>query len=177
MLPEEIYISSLSISQENIDSLKTILMIGCVKKLTLVLSAYFYSHEKFDLVPYLYQELDVGDVLQVAFINVHTKIIAIKTALGNTLTIHGSANLRSSKSIEQLMVERDPELYEFNAHIMDELAARFGTINHDIPNKHTYGYTYQKGANTWPVVAAAAEAAAGAEAEPSAGRPGEGPAR
>lgn len=121
MIPEEIYISSLSLNQENIDSLKNILLLGTVRKLYILLSAYFYSHEKYDLVPYLYQELDIGDILQVAFINSHSKIIAIKTARGNTLTIHGSSNLRSSNSIEQIMIERDPELYEYNAGIIREL--------------------------------------------------------
>lgn len=160
VLPEEIYISSLSISQENIDSLKTLILTGYVKKLTIILSAYFYSHEKFDLIPYLYEELDIGDILQVVFINCHAKIIAIKTKLGNTLTIHGSANLRSSNSIEQIMAERDPDFYEFNARIMDELGDRFGTINHAIPHgdelQRHQNYRHRKGKELWRAVATSA---------------------
>ena len=108
MIPREIYICSLSISQENIDSLKNV-MLACpeLEKLTIVLSGYFYSHEKYSLVPYMY-----------------AKVIAIETIMGNTLTIHGSANLRSSNSIEQIMVERGRDLYEFNAAIIDKIASK-----------------------------------------------------
>ena len=135
MLPRSIHICSLSISQENIDSIKNVmLMCPDLEQLTIVLSGYFYSHEKYSLVPYLYQELDDGtDRVQIAFGGYHAKVMAIETQMGNTLTIHGSANLRSSNSIEQVMVERGRDLYEFNAGIIDEIARKFGTINHKVP--------------------------------------------
>ena len=135
MFPRKIHICSLSISQENIDSLKNV-MISCpeLEKLTIVLSGYFYSHEKYGLVPYMYQELDDDENrVQIAFGGYHAKVIAIETIYGNTLTIHGSANLRSSNSIEQVMVERGRDLYEFNAAIIEEIASKFGTINHNAP--------------------------------------------
>lgn len=135
MFPKNIFICSLSISQENIDSLKNV-MIMCpeLEKLTIVLSGYFYSHEKYGLVPYMYQELDDdSNKVQIAFGGYHCKVIAIETIYGNTLTIHGSANLRSSNSIEQVMVERGRDLYEFNAAIIEEIASKFGTINHHAP--------------------------------------------
>lgn len=135
MIPREIYICSLSISQENIDSLKNV-MLACpeLEKLTIVLSGYFYSHEKYSLVPYMYQELDDGSCeVQIAFGGYHAKVIAIETTQGNTLTIHGSANLRSSNSVEQVMVERGRDLYEFNADVIGEIARKFGTINHNAP--------------------------------------------
>lgn len=135
MVPRKIHICSLSISQENIDSLKNV-MLACpeLEELTIVLSGYFYSHEKYSLVPYMYQELDDGtNKTQIAFGGYHAKVIAIETAYGNTLTIHGSANLRSSNSIEQVMVERGRDIYEFNAAIIREIASKFGTINHNAP--------------------------------------------
>lgn len=128
-----LYIATLSMSQENIDSLKNVMLLmgDDLKKLVLVISGYQYSHEKFNLVPYMYDELDDGtDRVQIAFGGYHAKIIAIETVLGNTLVIHGSANLRSSNSIEQIMVEQSRELFDFNAGIMDGIAERFGTINH-----------------------------------------------
>lgn len=130
---KRLYIATLSLSQENIDSLKNVMLLmgDDLEKLVLVVSGYQYSHEKFNLVPYMYEELDDGtDRVQIAFGGYHAKIIAIETVYGNTLTIHGSANLRSSNSIEQIMVEQNRDLFDFNAGIMDGIAARFGTINH-----------------------------------------------
>lgn len=133
---KNLYIASLSFSQENVDSLKNvmILMGDALERIVLVMSGYQYSHEKYGLVPYMYQELDdPKNRVQIAFGGWHTKIITLETPLGNTLTIHGSANLRSSNSIEQIMVEvNNRELHEFNAGIMDEIAQQFGTINHSV---------------------------------------------
>lgn len=137
VVPRRLYICTLSLSQENIDSLKNV-MLACpeLERLVLVVSGYFYSHEKFSLVPYMYDELDDGtDRVQIAFGGYHCKIMAMETAFGHTLTIHGSANLRSSNSVEQIMIEQGRDLYEMNRDIMENIAQRFGTINHKAP-KH-----------------------------------------
>ena len=134
----KLYITSLSFSQENIDSLKNVmLMMGDeFEKLVLVLSGYQYSHEKFNLVPYMYQELDSPkNNVQIAFGGWHCKVMTMETSSGHTITIHGSANLRSSNSIEQVMVEIDNrELHQFNVDIMERIAERFGTINYKAPH-------------------------------------------
>lgn len=136
---KNLYIASLSLSRDNVDSLKNVMLMrgGDLEKLILVISGYLYSHEKFDLIPYMYDELDDGtDRVQVAFGGWHTKIITLDTTFGHTLTIHGSANLRSSNSVEQIMVEVDnKELHDFKARIMQGIADRFGTINYKAP-KH-----------------------------------------
>ena len=137
VMPEEIYIASLSISQENIDSLRNVqIMAGpYLKRLSIVLSGYQYSHEKYRLVPYMYQELDNPENnFQVAFGGYHSKVITLRTINGHTITVHGSANLRSSNSIEQIAVEIDnEELHDFNADIIADICERFGTINHNAP--------------------------------------------
>ena len=148
VLPKRIYISTLSISQENIDSLHNIVThTPGFEKLYMLVSGYFYSHEKFGLVPYLYDQLDVGNKTQIAFGNYHGKIMAVETQVGNTFVLHGSANMRSSNSIEQIMFEcNDDELFQFNADIIGELCDRFGTIDHSVikvPGK----------VKTWRVVA------------------------
>lgn len=133
---KRLYIATLSLSQENIDSLKNImLMMGdALERLVLVMSGYQYSHEKFGLVPYMYQELDDGsDRVQIAFGGWHCKVITLETVDGHTITLHGSANLRSSNSVEQVMVEADArDLHDFNARIMEGIAEQFGTINHKV---------------------------------------------
>lgn len=134
---KRLYVASLSFSQENIDSLRNVqlLMGDQLERLVLVLSGYQYSHEKYNLVPYMYEQLDDGsNRFDVAFGGWHAKIITLETIHGHTITIHGSANLRSSNSIEQIMVEVDDrELHDFNAQIMERIVRKFGTINHDAP--------------------------------------------
>lgn len=130
---KRLYISSLSFSQDNIDSLKNVMLLmgDALEGITLVLSGWMYSKYKYNLIPYLYQELDdPANRVQVAFGRGHAKIIDIETVTGHTITIHGSANLSSNNSIEQIMVEIDNrELHEFNAAMMDRIAQCFGTIN------------------------------------------------
>lgn len=134
---KRLYMCSLSISRENIDSLKNIMLLmgSDLERVVLVFSGYQYSHEKYDLVPYMYRELDdATNRVQIAFGRWHAKLITMETVKGHTITIHGSANLRSSNSIEQIMVEVDDrELHDFNAGLMDAIAERFGTINHSVP--------------------------------------------
>lgn len=134
---KRLYIASLSFSQENVDSLRNVeLLMGPeLERLVLVLSGYQYSHEKYGLVPYMYRELDDGsDRFDAAFGDWHCKIITMETVTGRTITIHGSANLRSASCIEQIMVEVDNrELHDFNADLMEGIVRRFGTVNHDAP--------------------------------------------
>lgn len=127
--PKRVFISTLSMSHENIDSLKNCVEFYGLEKIDIVLSDYFYSHEKFDLVPYLYQTLDQNDQLDIAFAHIHTKIIGIETQRGNKLLIHGSANMRTCGAIEQVMCECDSNLFDFNDKIVQELISKYGTIN------------------------------------------------
>lgn len=176
---KRLYISSLSFSQDNIDSLKNVMLLmgDELEGITLVLSGWMYSKYKYDLIPYLYQELDdPSGRVQVAFGRWHAKIIDIETVTGHTITIHGSANLSSNNSIEQIMVEIDNrELHGFNAAMMDRIAQCFGTIN--------AGAAYSKlkpipGQEAWQTVTEEAskwhqdqQAAPGAEAAPPAAAP------
>lgn len=137
---KRLYVSSLSISQENVDGLKNIMLImgDALEQLTLILSGWTYSKHKFDLVPYMYQELDDPmNRVQIVFGRWHAKLITLETLHGHTITIHGSANLPSNNSIEQIMVEiDDKELHDFNARLMDAIADKYGTINQSAEYAH-----------------------------------------
>lgn len=160
VLIKKIFITSLSFSEENIDSLKNVLLLmgDQLEKMVLIFSAYQYSHEKFTLVPYLYRELDNPlNNVQIAFGRWHSKIITMETCLGNTITIHGSANLRSSNSVEQIMVEvNNKELHDFNAEIMQGIADKFGTINHGAPYQKLKKIEYKQ---SWEISKMMAEQA------------------
>lgn len=128
---EDLTISTLSMSQENVDSLQNLITGEFVKQLNLIVSHYYFANERHSagMMPYIYDQLDINDVLQVAVASVHTKIAMIRTACGKKITIHGSANLRTSSNIEQIVIEHTPNLYDwcYEAHM--GIMERHKTIN------------------------------------------------
>lgn len=128
----EMTISTLSMNENNVDSLANLLKGDYVQKLNLVVSAYFYSHERAGMIPYIYDNLDIDNRFQLAAASSHCKLAMFETDSGLKITMHGSANLRSSSNIEQLMVEENPELYQFNKDIQDRIIETYKTINHQV---------------------------------------------
>lgn len=129
---KEMTISTLSLSQNNIDSLAGLLQGGYVEKLNVIVSAYWYAHERNELVPYFYQECDIDNKFQLAVAGSHCKLCIFETMLGNKVVIHGSANLRSSQNIEQIVIEENKELYDFNADFQNKIIEKYKTINKPI---------------------------------------------
>jgi hypothetical protein len=131
-----LHIGTLSLSAENIDSLANLLIGEWVQRLHLTVSDYWFAHERGrdGLVPYAYQELDLGgDRFQLAVTASHAKVTLIETTAGARYVLHGSANLRSSASIEQLAIEHDPELYDFHRSWLTALEDQYHTIHPDQP--------------------------------------------
>lgn len=128
----EMTISTLSMSYNNIDSLKNLFVADYLQKLNLIVSDYFFSHERHELIPYLYQELDIDNRFQLSVARTHTKICLIETSCGKNIIIHGSANLRTSKNVEQIVIEMDPDLFEFNKSWHMEIIEKYKTINKTI---------------------------------------------
>ena len=127
----DLTISTLSMSQDNVDSLANLINGDYVKSLNIIVSHYYFANErhKDGLMPYLYDKLDIKDVLQVAVASVHTKIAMIRTACGKKITIHGSANLRTSSNIEQIVIEHTPSLYDWCHEVHAGIIERHKTIN------------------------------------------------
>lgn len=128
---DEMIISTLSISENNVDSLRTLLVGGAVKRLDLILSDYFFSHERRNLIPYIYAQLDVDNRLQVATAGIHTKICLFKSK-DMYYVLHGSANLRSSGNIEQFELEENEQVYNFYKDIHANIIDKYKTINKSI---------------------------------------------
>jgi hypothetical protein len=127
-------ISTLSLSQDNVDSLRTLIEKNYIKELNLIVSAYFYAHERNVLIKYLHKELDINNKFQLAVIRTHTKIMTVD--LGNIkLVIHGSANLRSSANIEQIMIQDSPEIFNFVTEMNNRVLSKYQTINKEKSNK------------------------------------------
>lgn len=121
----------LSLNDENIDSLRNVVEMCGTERLDLCLSGYWYSTEmhKGGVVGYLFEQLDLeGLELHVAIAELHCKVLTIETWAGNRLTMHGSANLRSSNSIEQVHISPDPALYEFCAGVTDRIVEAYDVV-------------------------------------------------
>lgn len=130
MKVKELTLSTLSMSQENIDSFYNLMQNGYIEKLNIIVSDFFYSHERHNLVKYMYEKLDVDDRFQLSVCRTHTKICLFETEMngGRKYIIHGSANLRSSDNIEQFMIEENKELYDFNYDFNKKIIDNFATV-------------------------------------------------
>ncbi len=125
-------ISTLSMSENNVDSLANLMNADYVDSLDLIVSDYFFSHERRNLVPYLYQELDKNDCFQLAAASTHCKLCLIETHDGMKIVMHGSANLRSSSNIEHICIEENPELYDFNLEVQAAILDKYKTIKKSV---------------------------------------------
>lgn len=122
-------ISTLSMNKNNVDSLANLINGNYVDELNLILSDYFYSHEKHDLIPYIYETLDIDNKFQLSFAGTHCKICIFETVNKRKFVFHGSANLRSSSNIEQIMLEESEGLYNFMDEIQSNILEEYKTIN------------------------------------------------
>lgn len=132
---KKLSISTLSLSQENIDSLGNLLFDGWADKLDLIVSDGFFAHYRNDLVKYMYDELDVDNRFQLATARVHTKVVLIDTHCGKKIVIRGSANLRSSACIETLEIEENSLIFDFFEAFHDGIIEKYQTINKDAKSK------------------------------------------
>lgn len=116
---KNLYICTLSLSENNVDSLVNIMESGLCEDLHLATSSYFYSHERTNLIRYIYEELENkpwGFTLSIS--GSHMKIALIETD-ELKITMQGSANLRSSGNIEQFSINENEELFDFNKAYID----------------------------------------------------------
>jgi hypothetical protein len=131
-------ISTLGLSQNNIDSLCNLMKANYIDELNMITSCYFFSHERSALVKYMYEKLDYENKFQYAVADSHTKMILIETHCGKYLVIHGSANLRSSGCLEQFVIEDCKQLYDFNMEYQSMILERFSTIDKMVRGKELH---------------------------------------
>lgn len=127
-------ISTLSLNQENVDSLGNLLFDGWVDQLDLIVSDGFWANYKNDIIPYIYAELDVDNRFQLAVARAHTKVVLIETHDGMKISFRGSANLRSSACIEHLEIQENEGIFDFFRTFHDGIVDAFQTINKSEPS-------------------------------------------
>lgn len=100
---------------------------GWADKITLILSEYTIAMDKRyspEAVEYLKAAQEKhGSKFEVYTGRVHAKLVLIETEKGGKVTIHGSANLRSSQAIEQIIIQENAALYDFNYEFCKSLKA------------------------------------------------------
>ena len=127
---EDLTLSTLSISQDNVDSLKNLIDGGYLGSLNIIVSDYFWSHNRSN-AKYIYDALDVDDKFQLAVAGTHTKI-ALMLIDDKKIIIHGSANMRSSRSVEVFTVETNPDLYDFHMEWHRAILDQYATIKKSV---------------------------------------------
>lgn len=122
-------INTLSLSYDNILSLKLLMEKNYIRELDIIVSDYFFSHERQGLVKQMYRHLDIDNRFQLSVARTHMKTCIFETSGGKKIVIHGSSNLRSSDNIEQFMIEENEELFDFNLDFQNKIVEEFKTIN------------------------------------------------
>lgn len=128
-------VSTLSMSQNNIDSFNNLIKGNFLDEFNLIISDYFFSHERNGLVKYAYEKLDIDNKFQLAVAGTHCKNCLIETHCGKKIFIHGSNNLRSSGNIEEFSIHENEYLFDYNNEYLDKIIEVFKTINKDVKNK------------------------------------------
>ena len=135
---ERLTISTLSLSADNVDAFEWLMRNNYIGQIDLIVSHYFYGHERGALIPYIYEKLDFDNRFQFAVAFVHTKTMHFETQQGAKIVIHGSANLRSSMNVEQFTIEEHAALYDFYDEKFTALIEKYKTINKEMPRKKAW---------------------------------------
>ncbi len=120
-------VATLGLSVANADTLARLVELQAVERLTLVVSSYFQQVDKTTVFRAVMARLSsLGDKARVVITRSHAKVICIPTTEGDWFTLEGSANLRSSDNVEQMLIFNDHAAHDFHAAWIDELATGHG---------------------------------------------------
>lgn len=100
--------------------------------------------QAFDLDP-----STLGADFQLSVTGSHAKVTLMAPEEGGHYTLHGSANLRSSASIEQFALENDADLYAFHLAWIQALESQYHTIDNRrgaAPKRHQWQAVQQAAA-------------------------------
>lgn len=118
----QLHIATLGMSGGNAESLAALHQAGLVGGITICCSVYFRQVDRTSTWPEV--ERHLGGIAKLIVSRNHAKVIVLPTESGDHYVIEGSANLRSSDNLEQIVVFNDPDLATFHRGWMAELEAR-----------------------------------------------------
>jgi hypothetical protein len=123
--PKRVYITTLGMSGENIDSIVNLEVLGA-EEINLIVSNYFVAMERNKLVPYMVREFS-GHNINVAVLSSHCKICLIECEQGNII-IAGSANLSSSNNVEQFQIMHDDKVFKTVKRMLNDILKKHTVI-------------------------------------------------
>lgn len=121
---KELTIITLSITRQNIEALDELIKKGYCDKINLVLSDYYIRTEKIKqtkTIELLIKITTNNQKFKLFSTETHQKIVLLHTELENYIVFHGSANMKGSQNFEQLMIESNKQLYDFNYNALNNL--------------------------------------------------------
>lgn len=121
---KELTIITLSITRNNIEALDELIKKGYCDKINLVLSEYYIRTEKIKqtkTIELLINLTSLNEKFKLYSTETHQKIVLLHTSLDNKIVFHGSANMKGSQNYEQLMIDNNDELYDFNYESLKNL--------------------------------------------------------
>lgn len=139
---DDLTLSTLSIGQENVDAFANMMKTGFLGTLNIIVSDYFWSHNRHNAA-YIYEQLDQENRFQLAVAGTHTKIAMIKIN-EKKIVAHGSANLRSSRSVETVTIETNPALYDFHMDWHKEILETYATIRKPLRAQKLFNHLTRK---------------------------------
>lgn len=113
----ELTIITLSITADNIEALDELIKQGYCDKINLCLSEYYMRTEKIKqtkTAELLNKIAESNPNFKLLSTETHQKIVLMHTKKENKIVFHGSANMKGSQNFEQLMIENNDYLYDFN---------------------------------------------------------------
>lgn len=123
LFPSKMYIATLGMSRENIDSLYNCVEYLKCKELNLILSHYFVSVERRGMVPYIEEQFTKKNI-NIAMLRSHAKICLIRSDKGDCV-IMGSANLSSSNNMEQMTITHDKTMIDYLENGLQNVMNKF----------------------------------------------------
>lgn len=123
----ELDIGTLSYSYENVDTFRRMFERGTMRRLALVISDYFYAHERRGAYRYTLESLPLKQT-DIAVAGLHCKIHLLKDKAGNKYVLEGSANLRSSQNVEQFVFTKSAAAYDFHKEWLQQLLDKYSVI-------------------------------------------------
>jgi hypothetical protein len=114
-------VATLGLSLANADALACLVERGRIGALTVVVSHYFAQVDKATV--FLAVQRRLADRGKLVVTRSHAKVICLPTDAGDSFVIEGSANLRSSDNLEQMLILNDAQTLAFHERWISELAA------------------------------------------------------
>lgn len=129
----DLWVMTLSLNMANIESLHNLRAGDYVRDMHLIVSDYWYANERGEhgLLQAVQDDLSCAE-FQLSVTRSHGKVTLMQTAAGEYYVITGSANLRSTSTIENFVIENDRGLFEWHRDWLSKLEAQYFTYNEGI---------------------------------------------